>query len=103
MRPLAREGRLKRPSSILPDSLSPFGINREQAATAVGVSATIFDGMVADGRMPQPRIPTAGRLVWDVEELADAFRQLPHRSGPLDGRPSNDNPWDRKAQARARR
>jgi predicted DNA-binding transcriptional regulator AlpA len=73
-----------------------FGINREQAAVAIGVSPTTFDQMVADGRMPQPRMPSKERYVWDVEELAEAFRRLPHRNGKLDGVSSSDNPWDRR-------
>ncbi|MER9442196.1 hypothetical protein NKI79_12365 [Mesorhizobium sp. M0340] len=73
-----------------------FGINREQAAGAIGVSPTTFDQMVADGRMPQPRMPSKERYVWDVEELAEAFRRLPHRNSRLDGESLSDNPWDRK-------
>lgn len=96
--------RAARTTELLPMSLPPLGINREQAAAMVGVSATTFDQMVADGRMPQPRMPSRERFVWDVEELVAAFRSLPHRNAPdgqraqeapLDGRPSNDNPWDR--------
>ncbi|RWO70234.1 MAG: hypothetical protein EOS17_14305 [Mesorhizobium sp.] len=73
-----------------------FGINREQAALAISVSPTTFDQMVADGRMPQPRMPSKERYVWDVEELAEAFRRLPHRNSKLDGVSSSDNPWDRR-------
>ncbi len=93
---------MKQLHDILPSSLVPFGINREQAATVVGVSPTVFDQMVEDGRMPQPRMPSRGRCVWDVEELGAAWRLLPHRPGKanLDAAPSNDNPWDRKASSR---
>lgn len=86
---------VKRASSALPYSLPPFGINREQAAAVIGVSPTTFDQMVADGRMPQPRMPTKQRYVWDVEELGDAFRRLPHRDSQVDGESRKDNPWDR--------
>jgi len=86
---------VKRASNALPYSLLPFGINREQAAAVIGVSPTTFDQMVSDGRMPQPRMPSKERYVWDVEELGDAFRRLPHRNGQLDAECRNDNPWDR--------
>lgn len=90
-----------RTPSVLPPSLPPVGINREQAATFIGVSSTTFDEMVQDGRMPQPRMPSKGRIVWDVEELVLAFRKLPHRqiggAPKLDeDSPPLDNPWDRK-------
>lgn len=87
--------RTNRAAELLPMSLPPLGINREQAAAMIGVGSTTFDQMVADGRMPQPRMPSRERFVWDVEELVEAFRRLPHRNAPLDGKPSNDNPWDR--------
>lgn len=81
---------------ILPPTLIPFGVNREQAAALVGISATLFDRLVHDGRMPDARV-IEGRLVWDVSEVEQAFRALPHRSEPakpLDGGGKGDNPWD---------
>ncbi|MBZ9818928.1 hypothetical protein [Mesorhizobium sp. CA4] len=85
----------RRPSSILPDSLPPVGISREQAAAYIGVSATLFDRLIAEGLMPDARI-LRGRLVWDVVEVAAAFRAIPHRSEPadsLDGKGQGANPW----------
>ena len=32
-----------------------FGLCREEAASYVGVSATLFDEIVKDGRMPKPK------------------------------------------------
>ncbi|WP_149760561.1 helix-turn-helix transcriptional regulator [Neomesorhizobium albiziae] len=91
---------MSRALNVLPPSLPPVGINREQAATFIGVSPTTFDEMVQDGRMPQPRMPSKGRIVWDVEELVLAFRKLPHRqveeAPNLDEDLLPDNPWDRK-------
>ncbi|MER8616045.1 hypothetical protein NKG99_04190 [Mesorhizobium sp. M1409] len=81
---------------ILPPTLIPFGVNREQAAALVGISATLFDRLVVDGRMPDARV-IEGRLVWDVSEVEQAFRALPHRSEPsqpLDGAEKGVNPWD---------
>lgn len=90
--------RLQQPEK-LPTSLPPLGINREQAAELVGVSPSTFDKLVSVGRMPRPRIISAGRIVFDVSEVAEAFRQLPHQPGP-DGNVAVDefgytsNPWD---------
>jgi predicted DNA-binding transcriptional regulator AlpA len=46
-----------------------------------GISSTLFDQLVADGRMPRPR-RINGRKVWDVRELDLAFDALPHEDGP---------------------
>lgn len=87
---------MKRGAAILPFSLPPFGVNREQAATLIGVRVSLFDQLVYAGEMPEPRV-IGGRLVWDVEEVAQAFRALPHRSvviEPVDGKQEGGNPWD---------
>jgi predicted DNA-binding transcriptional regulator AlpA len=44
-----------KPESILPQSLSPRGLSREQAAAYVGISPSLFDALVKDGRMPAPK------------------------------------------------
>lgn len=86
---------MKRASSYLPESLPPLGINREQAAALIGVGASLFDQLVHRQQMPEPRV-IGGRLVWDVAEIAQAFRALPHRSTPLsvDAASAAGNPWD---------
>jgi excisionase family DNA binding protein len=45
----------------------------------IGVDVALFDRLVAEGRMPEPRA-IYGRLIWDATEIAHAFRQLPHRA-----------------------
>ncbi len=80
-------------ASPLPDSLPPIGVNREQAAALIGISASLFDRLVHEGMMPDARM-VFGRLVWDVQEVATAFRAMPHRSEHLDGKPIGVNPWD---------
>lgn len=65
--------------NVLPPSLPPRGLSREQAAAYIGVSPSLFDDMVADGRMPQPR-EFNRRNVWDRYELDEHFGKLPHRS-----------------------
>ena len=65
---------------ILPLSLPPRGLPRQQAACYLGVSCYIFDAMVADGRMPQPKA-VGSRLIWDRLALDRAFDSLPDRGG----------------------
>jgi hypothetical protein len=61
---------------ILPPSLPPRGLSRSQAAEYVGVSPSLFDEMIRDGRMPQPkRVNT--RKIWDRKLLDLAFDALP--------------------------
>lgn len=66
-------------------SLSPRGLCRVQAAAYVGVSASLFDEMVADGRMPKPKRINS-RTVWDVRQLDIAFDAIPNGQ--------ELNPWD---------
>jgi predicted DNA-binding transcriptional regulator AlpA len=79
----------KQPTSALPQSLAPRGLSREQAAAYVGVSASLFDMLVKDGRMPGPKRINA-RAVWDRIELDEAFTALPGNDAPM-------NPWDEVA------
>jgi predicted DNA-binding transcriptional regulator AlpA len=52
------------------------GHSRDEAAMYCGISATLFDRLVADGRMPGPcRID--GRKVWDIRAIDVAFDALP--------------------------
>lgn len=57
-----------------------LGLPAPEAAAAVGISSSKFKEMVLDKRMPRPR-RIDGRLVWDVDELRDAFKALPHEGG----------------------
>lgn len=66
-------------------NLAPRGISREAAAEYIGVSATTFDEMVRDGRMPGPK-QIGRRKVWDVRALEIAFNALPGDD--------EKNPWD---------
>lgn len=71
--------------SALPFGVRPRGVCRMAAAEYVGVSASLFDEMVCDGRMPQPKIVNT-RTVWDALALDFAFDALPTRG--------SSNPWD---------
>jgi predicted DNA-binding transcriptional regulator AlpA len=53
------------------------GLSRIEAAMYLGISPTKFDALIADGRMPRPRMIDS-RKVWDIVELDSAFDDLPH-------------------------
>ncbi|MCM2396216.1 hypothetical protein NBH19_09005 [Rhizobium sp. S95] len=68
---------------VLPVSLPPRGLNREQAAAYIGVSTSLFDEMTDDGRMPRPKKANA-RNIWDRFALDKAFTRLPGGGGEED-------------------
>ena len=70
---------------VLPPSLAPRGLSRPEAAAYIGVSGSLFDAMVKDGRMPLPKRINS-RTVWDRQRLDEAFEALPE-TGDI-------NPWD---------
>ena len=69
-------------------SLEPLGLSRNQAAAYLGISATKFDQLVQDGRMPCP-VQLDGRVIWHRLELVEAFEALPRRAANCD----NNDPW----------
>ncbi|MBW7966764.1 hypothetical protein [Bradyrhizobium sp. BR 10261] len=75
-----------------PDAIAypPRGLSRDEAARYIGVGATKFDEMVADGRMPRPK-RVDGRVIWDRLRLEAAFSDLPEERAA--------NPLDRMLQA----
>jgi predicted DNA-binding transcriptional regulator AlpA len=73
----------------LPSSLAPRGLSRTEAAAYIGVSPSLFDALVKDGRMPGPKTINS-RVVWDRLKLDEAFSALPDRDGE-----EPDNPWDK--------
>ena len=78
---------VRRSHGVLPPSLSPRGLSREQAAAYVGVSPSLFDLLVKDGRMPEPKRINS-RAVWDKLALDAAFDALPGSDSLM------VNPWD---------
>ena len=69
--------------NVLPTSLAPRGLSRVQAAAYIGVSPSLFDEMVKDGRMPKAtRINS--RTVWDRVKVDEAFAALPDDDGAQD-------------------
>jgi hypothetical protein len=68
--------------NVLPPSLAPRGLSRVEAAQYIGVSPSLFDQMVEDGRMPKPKPkPINARKVWDRLRLDLAFESLPDTGG----------------------
>jgi predicted DNA-binding transcriptional regulator AlpA len=73
-------------------TIVPRGLSREQSARYIGISPSLFDQLVADGRMPQPRMLNA-RTVWDRWEIEAAFRTLPHRNDGDKTDNDDDDEW----------
>jgi predicted DNA-binding transcriptional regulator AlpA len=61
------------------------GLSRVEASIYVGISPSLFDQMVMDGRMPGPKRINS-RSVWDRRRLDQAFDALPEED--------SGNPWD---------
>jgi excisionase family DNA binding protein len=56
----------------LEPQIMPRGLSRSEAASYIGISSSLFDQMVRDGRMPKP-IRIGSRVLWDKRELDEAF------------------------------
>ena len=65
-----------------------FCVSSRSSAAYIGVSPTLFDEMVKDGRMPQP-VRINSRVLWDRLQLDDAFAAL------SDMQTDGDDPWAR--------
>lgn len=63
---------------------APRGLSRDEAARYVGVGVTLFDELVADGRMPKPKLINR-RVLWDRLALDACFTDLPS---------ATNNVWD---------
>lgn len=61
----------------------PRGLSRTDAAEYVGVSATTFDLMVRQGKMPKP-FRIYGRVVWDRKKIDAAIDVLSDVGSPDD-------------------
>lgn len=84
----------QRRGAVLPFP-SRRGLAREHAAAYVGISPSLFDVTVHDGRMPQPK-KINGRRIWDVVALDTAFDALP--GGEFGSVGCEANPWDEKTE-----
>ncbi|MGN6487254.1 MAG: helix-turn-helix transcriptional regulator [Devosia sp.] len=81
------EPKLRR-RSVLPETLQPIGLSREEAAAFICVSPSKFDEMVRDWRMPKPKRIDA-RRVWDRRQVEKAFAKLPGGDEEL----NEHDPW----------
>ncbi len=66
---------MTRPREAIP-AADRIGLSRTEAAEYIGVSASTFDAMVADGRMPNPK-QIGARRVWSRSAIERAFADLP--------------------------
>ena len=64
------------------------GLSRDEAAMYIGISASKFDELVRDRRMPAPK-RIDGRKVWDIRDLDVAFDALPGENPQSQG-----SSWD---------
>jgi hypothetical protein len=65
-----------------------LGLSRAESAEYICVGVTLFDMMVADGRMPKPKMANT-RKVWHRQQLDAAFAALPEEGQT----PSPLSPW----------
>jgi predicted DNA-binding transcriptional regulator AlpA len=81
----ANAGPARRPLIPAQDRI---GLSRAEAAEYIGVGVSMFDEMVADGRMP-PAKQINCRKVWMRTKIEKAFAELP------DARQDNEtsSPW----------
>lgn len=68
--------------------MTPRGLNRSESAEYIGVGTTLWDELVADGKMPKPKQIKA-RRVWDRFEIDVAFTEL-HTTESF----AEDSSWD---------
>jgi len=64
------------------------GLSRVEAAMYLGISASKFDELVGDARMPGPK-RIDGRKLWDLRDLDVAFDAL-----PSENQRSQGSSWD---------
>ena len=67
------------------------GLSRDESAMYIGISASKFDELVRDGRMPGPK-RIDGRKLWDVRALDLAFDSFPDDNDRGPGN-SFDDAW----------
>lgn len=60
-----------------PLNFPPRGLGRVDTAKYIGISASLFDELVAKCLIPDPRMVNT-RKVWGIRELDRAFDKLPN-------------------------
>jgi predicted DNA-binding transcriptional regulator AlpA len=84
---------MRRSTTLLIQPAMRLGLSRTEAAEYVGVSPSLFDELVADGRMPPAKAINA-RRVWHRAAIERAFLELPNATETT----NRNDPW---ASARA--
>jgi hypothetical protein len=74
----------------LPVSLPPRGLSRDESARYLGIGVTLFDELVAEGKLPKPK-HIRSRRVWDRHKLDLSFDVLAEEETAPDG---DINEWD---------
>lgn len=74
-----------RRSQSLPPNLPPRLVRRIEAASYLGIGATLFDQLVKEGKAPAPKMLESVKL-WDIKQLDALVDDLPTRDAA--------NPWD---------
>jgi predicted DNA-binding transcriptional regulator AlpA len=74
--------------------LTPLGLDRIQAAAYIGVSPSLFDAMVKDGRMPKGKRTGKVSVVWSRAALEQAFAALPNVDGDIEDDSAPHRPTD---------
>lgn len=68
-------------------SIPRFALRRNEAAASLGISPSLFETWVVEGKMPKPR-KIKGVVLWDTYEIQDSWHRL--RDGDIE----DDNPFD---------
>jgi predicted DNA-binding transcriptional regulator AlpA len=82
---LANPGPARRPLIAAHDRI---GLSRAEAAEYIGVSTSLFDEMVGDGRMPPAKLINS-RKVWMRTKIEKPFAELPDAGQDKD----SSSPW----------
>ena len=70
------------------DPADRIGLSRSQSAEYLGIPAILFDQHVTNGTLPPPRRFGPNVVIWDREQLREAFKELPQDVGYRSRRPA---------------
>ena len=68
------------------------GLSETEAAVYLSLSPSFFRQLVAQGKMPRPRV-VGRRRIWDAEELDLAFREVPREGDDGQHVEAKENSW----------
>lgn len=77
--------------SLREATIRRLAYRREEAAASLGISPSLFDRWISEGRMPRGH-KVGGVVLWDAQAVVDCWRSIceADREGDDDG----DNPFD---------